>query len=172
MIICPNCHHEEINGAIYCGECGAPLVNLERIQTHLIGDVKGDTQEFAKKFSGAVEEVQNSPISLLLIESGQMLHLAGRVEYSLGRSVEEQPILPDVDLTPYDAYTMGVSRLHAVLKWIDQKTYIMDLGSSNGTRINGEKILPKIDFPVQHGDIITLGRLKLQLFIHVNEEVK
>lgn len=171
MINCPNCHHEEINGAIYCSECGAPLVNMDRIQTHLIGE-KGDTEEFVKKYSGPLEEPQNSPISILLIESGQMLHLAGRIEYSLGRSLEDQPILPDVDLSPYDAYTMGVSRLHAVLKWIDQNTYIMDLGSSNGTRINGEKILPKIDFPVKHGDIITLGRLKFRLFIHVNEETR
>ncbi len=42
----------------------------------------------------------------------------------------------------------------------------MDLGSSNGTRVNGQKIVPHVDYPVKHGDIIALGKLKIQLIIH------
>lgn len=171
MIICPNCHYKELDGALYCSECGAPLVNLERVQTHLIGDVNGQTQEFDdKKSSDDLVKTQSSPLTLVILGSGQVLHLAGREDYSIGRSTEGQPILPDVDLAPYDAYTLGVSRLHAILQWIDQRLYIRDLGSSNGTRINGEKILPKIFFPLKHGDIISLGRLRVQLLIQNIEE--
>jgi pSer/pThr/pTyr-binding forkhead associated (FHA) protein len=78
---------------------------------------------------------------------------------------EGQPILPDVDLSPYDAYAQGVSRLHAALKVTRNRVAIMDLGSSNGTRVNGQKIVPHVDYPLNHSDVIALGKLKLQVII-------
>jgi len=83
----------------------------------------------------------------------------------MGRVAEGQPILPDVDLSPYEAYSQGVSRLHAALKVINQRVVIMDLGSSNGTRVNGQKIVPNVDYPLNHGDMIALGKLKIQVLI-------
>ncbi len=73
--------------------------------------------------------------------------------------------MPDVDLSPYEAYTQGVSRLHSCLKIINQRVVITDLGSSNGTRVNGQKIMPHIDYPLNHGDVIALGKLKVQVLI-------
>jgi pSer/pThr/pTyr-binding forkhead associated (FHA) protein len=65
-------------------------------------------------------------------------------------------------LTAFEAYAQGVSRLHASIKIINESVVIMDLGSSNGTRINGQKIVPHIEYPINHGDVIALGRLKIQ----------
>lgn len=89
----------------------------------------------------------------------------GRTEVTLGRIVEGQPILPDIDLSPYEAYAHGVSRLHAALKVNPQRVAIMDLGSSNGTRVNGQKIVPHIDYPLKDQDIVALGKLKIQILI-------
>jgi pSer/pThr/pTyr-binding forkhead associated (FHA) protein len=108
----------------------------------------------------------DSVISLHLVENGQILHLAGRSEFTLGRISEGQPILPDVDLSPYEAYAQGVSRLHVALKIVNNGIVITDLGSSNGTRVNGQKIVPHVDYPLNHGDIIALGKLKIQVLIH------
>ncbi|MEA4909843.1 MAG: FHA domain-containing protein [Chloroflexi bacterium] len=94
------------------------------------------------------------------------MNLVGRTEFTLGRVGERQPILPDIDLSPYDAYVQGVSRLHALLKISDQVVIVTDLGSSNGTRVNGQKILPHIDYPLNHGDVVALGKLKIQILIH------
>lgn len=104
-------------------------------------------------------------ISLNLIESGQILPLADRTEFTLGRSAVGQPIVPDVDLSPYKAYANGVSRLHAVLKLIQDQIVIVDLGSSNGTYLNGNRLTPYIDTPLAHGDVINLGKLKIQVLI-------
>ncbi len=98
--------------------------------------------------------------NLHLLDSGQVLPLAGRTEFTMGRVADRQPILPDVDLSPYEAYTQGVSRLHASLKIINQRVVITDLGSSNGTGVNGQKIMPHIDYPLNHGDVVALGKLK------------
>ena len=69
------------------------------------------------------------------MDSGKILPLASRNEFTLGRLSEGQPIMPDIDLTPYQAYASGVSRLHAVVKRDASRVMVMDLGSSNGTYI-------------------------------------
>lgn len=104
-------------------------------------------------------------VSLHLIESGQILSLTDRTEFTLGRSVEGQPIIPDVDLSPYNAYANGVSRLHAAVKLVKNQAVIVDLGSSNGTYLNGVRLSPHIETPIAHGDLIFLGKLKLQILI-------
>jgi pSer/pThr/pTyr-binding forkhead associated (FHA) protein len=58
-----------------------------------------------------------------------------------------------------------VSRLHAALKIHHNRVTIMDLGSSNGTRVNGQKIVPHVDYPINQGDIIALGKLKIQVIL-------
>jgi pSer/pThr/pTyr-binding forkhead associated (FHA) protein len=100
-----------------------------------------------------------------MIETGQILPLADRTEFTLGRSAEGQPIVPDVDLSPYNAYANGVSRLHAVIKLIEDQIVLVDLGSSNGTYLNGNRLLPYDETTVSHGDVVYLGKLKIQLLI-------
>jgi len=119
--------------------------------------------EVAPKKQGSLQTEPS--LSLHIIDSGQILHLAERNEFTLGRTIEGQPILPDVDLSPFDAFTLGVSRLHAALRIINYEVVITDLGSSNGTRVNGQKIVPHVDYPINHGDIISLGKLKIQVLI-------
>jgi pSer/pThr/pTyr-binding forkhead associated (FHA) protein len=70
-----------------------------------------------------------------------------------------------VDLSPYNAYANGVSRLHAVIKLIEDQIVLVDLGSSNGTYLNGNRLLPYDETTVSHGDVVYLGKLKIQLLI-------
>jgi pSer/pThr/pTyr-binding forkhead associated (FHA) protein len=169
MILCPNCHHQEITGALFCSECGAQLVTTDRIATQSIrrqpSDFLSSLENSGQSSSQTSTSAVDAVVSLYLVDSGQILHLAGRTEFTLGRVAEGQPILPDVDLSPYEAYTQGVSRLHSCLKIINQRVVITDLGSSNGTRVNGQKIMPHIDYPLNHGDVVALGKLKVQILI-------
>lgn len=165
MIICPNCQHKEISGAIYCGKCGAQLVDTT-IATHKIHTA--ETRLEAEQDTGRIQPPSTplqSWISLHMIDSGQILPLADRTEFTLGRSAEGQPIVPDVDLSSFNAYANGVSRLHAALKLIKNRIVLVDLGSSNGTYLNGTRLSPYIETPVAHGDIVYLGKLKMQILI-------
>jgi len=171
MILCPNCQHHEISGSLFCSDCGAQLVFTERLSTQAIYRTQSDIlSRDQKKASNA--NLPNPPssaidaiVSLHVIDNGEILPLAGRTEFTLGRVAEGQPILPDVDLSLYEAYSQGVSRLHAVLKIQAKGVVIMDLGSSNGTRVNGQKIMPNVDYPINHGDVFALGKLKIQMLI-------
>jgi hypothetical protein len=166
MIICPNCQHKEMSGAIYCSKCGGQLVDIS-VATHKIhtAEARQIVQSGTDKPLPPPPAHLQSWISLNLIETGQILPLADRTEFTLGRSAEGQPIVPDVDLSPHNAYANGVSRLHAALKLIKEQIVIMDLGSSNGTYLNGSRLPPYVETPVNHGDVVYLGKLKIQVLI-------
>jgi hypothetical protein len=165
MLICPNCQHEEIEGAIFCSKCGAQFGDVH-ISTHKIHTSERRAAEsITDKLKPATPTADEYWISLHLIESGQILPLSERTEYTLGRVAEGQPIVPDVDLSPYNAYANGVSRLHCAVKQVDKQVVIVDLGSSNGTYLNGTRLSPYTEMPVTDGDIVYLGKLKVQLLL-------
>jgi pSer/pThr/pTyr-binding forkhead associated (FHA) protein len=170
MILCPNCNHQEVAGALFCSECGAQLVSSDPYKTQAINRGASDQlpqtpDESATSAPPIPANGIDAVVSLHLMDSGQILHLAGQNKFTLGRVLEGQPILPDVDLSPFDAYAQGVSRIHAALKIVNKQVFIVDLGSSNGTRVNGQKIAANTDFPLNHGDIVALGKLKIQVLI-------
>jgi pSer/pThr/pTyr-binding forkhead associated (FHA) protein len=104
-------------------------------------------------------------VTLHLLDTGQVLPLAERNEFTLGRVSEGQPIMPDIDLSPYQAYASGVSRLHAVIKRDANRVLLMDLGSSNGTYVNGKRLNPNVEQMLSNGDVIALGKLKIQVLL-------
>jgi hypothetical protein len=166
MIICSNCQHQNVSGAVFCAECGAQLDGIETLTTHNITDEEiaeglGKNEPHPEPPSSPT----NSWISLHLMDSGKILPLATRNEFTLGRLSEGQPIMPDIDLTPYQAYASGVSRLHAVVKRDTGRIFVMDLGSSNGTYLNGRRLNPHMEEDLKHGDVVALGKLKIQVLL-------
>lgn len=169
MIICTNCRHENISGTLFCVECGAQLEGTETLTTQAINQEQ--IVDDLKKSPAGVEPPSspiNSWLSLHLMDSGKILPLATRNEFTLGRLSEGQPIMPDIDLTPYQAYASGVSRLHAVVKRDASRVVIMDLGSSNGTYLNGRRLNPHTEEGLKHGDVVALGKLKIQVLLRNN----
>lgn len=165
MIICANCQHKNVTGAMFCAECGAQLDGIDTLITQAITDEQIAEELNKKPTRPEPETPGNSWISLHLMDSGKILPLASRNEFTLGRLSEGQPIMPDIDLTPYQAYASGVSRLHAVVKRDASRVLVMDLGSSNGTYVNGRRINPHVEESLSHGDIVALGKLKIQILL-------
>jgi len=80
-----------------------------------------------------------------------MIGLAGQ-EVQVGREADESAgniKIPSVH----------VSRQHAVFKLEGDTMTITDLGSTSGTRVNGEKIAPRISTPVKVGDKIDFAEV-------------
>jgi len=165
-VVCPNCTNEEPEGAIFCSECGTKLITNDGLSTARIQttNTRLMSSEPAPKQAAPIP-VSEAQVNLHIIRTGQILPLIGREEFTLGRISQGQSILPDIDLSPYDAYSQGVSRLHATLKIREGYLYIEDLGSSNGTRVNNVKIPAHNDHLVHHGDVVSLGRFKIQALI-------
>ncbi len=108
--------------------------------------------------------VQDVAIALHIVETGQMIALENGTEFTLGRL--DGAARPEIDLSPFDAFKKGVSRLHASIRVEDNQTVkLVDLGSTNGTWVNGSKIEPHIPVTLHHGDVIALGKLIVQALI-------
>jgi len=57
-------------------------------------------------------------------------------------------------------FEQGVSRRHAIIT-SDENGYVLeDLGSTNGTIVNREKIAPGTPVNLVEGDVIHLGKMK------------
>ncbi len=102
-------------------------------------------------------------LGLRALPSGKVLSLLGRDNYTLGRSIEGQAVIPDIDLGGFDAFEHGVSRLHAEIRLSKDGAYVSDLERANGTFVNGKRLDPQERRILRHGDIIQLGELRLQL---------
>jgi hypothetical protein len=167
MIICSNCKHSNLDGAMFCAECGAQLVGndgltTQNITTKQFEELNKDipAPDIYQSFEGT-----DAWGSLHLLDTGQVLPLSTRNEFTMGRISEGQPIMPDIDLSPYQAYAAGVSRLHGVIKRDGTRIVFMDLGSANGSYINGKRLASNVEQVLNHGDIIALGKLKMQVLI-------
>ena len=168
MIECSNCHHEEYPGALFCSNCGAQIVQAQdRGSTTAIYTSIPDAamQMQTPSFPLPPTECKDAVVALLVLDTEETIFLHSSEEFSLGRATAGQPIVPDIDLTPYNAYETGVSRLHASLSIKNQPITVQDLGSVNGTRVNGKKLSPHSKTSLSHGDILTLGKLKVQILI-------
>lgn len=66
-------------------------------------------------------------------------------------------------LSEEEAANMGVSRHHAVLRPTQTALYLVDHGSTNGTRLNGHMLGPNIPYRLHDGDSITFGHLEFVL---------
>ena len=82
--------------------------------------------------------------------------IIGRGDPSIGHA-------PEIDLTDYDAQGRGVSRKHVTITAKDNRITLQDLGSANGTFINGERITANSEHRLRHGDLLALGQFNLQV---------
>ncbi len=71
----------------------------------------------------------------------------------IGRTSETRANYPEVALD----FDEAVSHRHAVLNLTDASLTLRDIGSSNGTYINGIEIKPMVDVALKNGDMFNLG---------------
>jgi hypothetical protein len=70
-----------------------------------------------------------------------------------------------VNLDPYDAQDLGVSREHALIRPTRSHLYIIDQGSTNGTVVNGASAGRGKATSLQNEDLIRLGNLVLMIYV-------
>ncbi|MEK6256428.1 MAG: FHA domain-containing serine/threonine-protein kinase [Chloroflexota bacterium] len=106
---------------------------------------------------------RDTQVSLHIMNTGQIILLDRGKKYLLGRTNSDRN--PDIDLTQFKEHEWGISRLHAELN-LEDKVTIRDLESVNGTWLLGNKLSPWEETTLKHGEIISLGKLKLQVLIY------
>jgi pSer/pThr/pTyr-binding forkhead associated (FHA) protein len=94
---------------------------------------------------------------LLVAHTGNQVFIKPPGTVTLGRMDRANNIFPTIDLGAEDELATYVSRRHASLIWNEARPYLTDLGSSYGTRLNGEALRPQQVVGLNPGDHISLG---------------
>ncbi len=206
-IKCPQCGTENLDGALFCDECGAslsevaaapaeapaegpaeaaPEVAAPEAAPPMVGALKCPScghenppdARFCESCGAAISAPAGAPtpaeappvapppvaapVAALLLESGVELPLDfSKNEVLLGRADPVSRVFPDVDLTPHGGYEAGVSRRHCRLLRQGDQFFVEDLQSTNGTKLNGQFLPPNQPHPLNDGDVLELGLLKL-----------
>ena len=102
-------------------------------------------------------------ILLHLLESNITIKVALGDFVVLGRCEEPGVDEPTIDLSPYDAQYLGVSRRHVVISTQNKNVMINDLNSTNGSYLNGYLLQPMTSYRLRSGDELSLGKLVMQI---------
>ena len=106
------------------------------------------------------DEKREAPPSryCLALRGGQhRIALPADGEIVLGRFDPATKVTPDVDLSHDDWENLAISRRHARIVGRQGQHEIEDLGSTNGTMLNGKNLLIGQKVRLQPGDRVTLG---------------
>jgi hypothetical protein len=95
---------------------------------------------------------------------GQFLALELQGDIVIGSNAAADTDL-DVNLAYLDGYERGVSRRHILLRPSRERLYVIDLNSTNGTSVNGMPSPVGEAHALRDSDLLTLGRMHLQIKI-------
>jgi hypothetical protein len=157
--VCPVCGLAAALDQATCARCGENLLDPNRtIPATLPIDARGSTMVDA----GDAILSEQTPIMLLI--GGAQCSLPIARTLTIGRqSAPLNASQPHVDLTPYQAWEAGVSRLHVRIRRESTLAYVTDLGSSNGTYLNGRRLEPGTERLLRNGDRLQLSQLSIEI---------
>ncbi len=162
MVICPNCKRTNEDQAKICPYCGQPLELAEHISTRNLEDA--DFEEGRPQW-GTARFDNRTYLTIVVRDTREQLdyvfeHMS---ELVLGRTDPETGETPEIDLAPHGATEKGVSRRHAIIALRDNQLNLIDLGSPNGSYINGQRVAANESRLLRDGDEIRLGHLVLSI---------
>ena len=163
--ICPACKCPVQPGWAYCDNCG---IQLQPAIVELSLPARINTPAYIPTprlapYSAVEQPVVNLSAGRLVIQNdNSFIPIPQDIpEAVLGRQDAASNSYPEIDLDPHGGHAAGVGRQHARLVMDGGQLCLVDLNSVNGSYINRKKIPPDQPVPIQDGDEIRLGRLKM-----------
>lgn len=156
---CMNCGEPYQAGELVCTSCGLMFSNkgkteqldtkraAEPTRTRRVGELVADAHR------SIIFKVASHALTIPVAD----VVIVGR---SNGESLDQQP---DVDLTPFKAKELGISRQHLRLTRTRDLVRAADLGSLNGTYLNGFRLAPNQDRVLRDGDEMFMAQLRVTI---------
>jgi len=167
MKACATCNHLNREGALVCEECGFVVAITAAVAAGGTTSTRQfDTQAGveARLTWGNTHFERETAITLYIRDAVEPLVLQPTTRVILGRSDPTSIQRPDCDLAPYGALEKGVSRIHAAIYRTDETLTIVDMGSSNGTHLNGQRLVSEQPRILRDGDEVQLGKLVAHIY--------
>lgn len=153
-VFCNHCGHRNPPESAFCSSCGSVL---DRITDHTVTiarvdpllDAPGDDDDITVRVADLAPDVA----SLVMRngdEPGRAVALSATVTH-LGRHPDSEVLLDDIT----------VSRRHAEIERVGSAYSVRDVGSLNGTYVNGHRVEER---DLEHGDEVQVGKFRLIFF--------
>lgn len=167
MTTCPFCQITHVPNTVFCTECGYYLLGhsesatdpLDMAEIGWLGEPKG------KPSASKSSPHKQTPLTLRLrIEVfNQEFEVLLKRPVEIGRSDPRSAIRPDIDLASTPISNITISRRHARIAPEKDYVVIEDLGSVNGTYLNGQRLAPFLPELLVAGDTLQLGKLLIRV---------
>ena len=151
---CTHCGHANPDEANFCGNCGWPLRTADATTGGFRvlregGDVV-ETEDGSLDLTGLVAELEPGTALLVAVRGPNR-----GARFLLDRDVVTVGRHPDSDIFLDD---ITVSRRHAEFRRDEQRMWLHDVGSLNGTYVDGERVE---DAALATGQEVQIGKFKL-----------
>lgn len=165
--LCPACKNENEDAASVCSHCGAWLEDNPTRLVALPEDLGGLS-------SAPIENVESFIDVASIPEDGVGIYVAGAAqpqyvhvykELIIGRTAEAA-LEATLDLSSLGAFSMGVSRRHAMIRRTASGFEVLDLSSRNGTWLNAERLVPNKPYALASGSQLRVGEMRLLVMYH------
>lgn len=155
IIVCPACSAQNPPGVAFCEDCGASLSDAPVTSAATAPPVVYDATPHPVASVSA--PVAAAGRARLVLTNGKGEFPLEKDTILMGRRSPVDGIFPEVDLTDHDTDSY-ISRRHGRITRQDSGFVYEDLGSSNGSWVNGSKMQPHVQQPLREGDGLRLGK--------------
>lgn len=159
--ICEYCSQDNRIGDFFCHFCGSSLIRKAKTKPTRPPSFNNILMSVDRSESTLPE---NKPLILEIVDNDTTLIIQSKPQVVLGRStllgVNSTTI--DIDLVPFDGFDKGVSNRHAIIRRDGDAVYLVDLGSKNGTILNGIQMNPIKSYQIHDGDVAYIGTLPIR----------
>lgn len=152
---CTHCGHSNPAGANFCGNCGRPLTASDATTGALrLDDAAEDAGEPGFEPAAVMAELEPGTALLIGVRGPN-----NGARFLLDRDVVRVGRHPDSDIFLDD---ITVSRRHAEFRRDAQRFWVHDVGSLNGTYVNGQRADDRM---LATGDEVQVGKFKLLIVV-------
>lgn len=173
--ICPACNESNVLEAVVCRRCGAALEDpfmdpgfkTKRTNIQAVAD---SSREWTIDETAA----PHHGIAIYIEREIKPAFIDSRAEFVMGRRPETtaENSADLLDFSPLGGYGQGLSRRHAAIRRTEHGYEILDLGSSNGTWLNDERLTPNKYYSLASGSHLRLGSMRLFVLYRPLAETK
>ncbi len=168
MIECPSCGRKHRPGTLFCSECGVYLLTGGPLRTEPLPEEElpiSRANPWANEPIGEEAGAGIPPLRIEVLSTKRQIQLPNTPEVHIGRTDAVHGIFPDLDLSSDGGLEGGVSRHHCKIHQRGGTYLVEDVGSANGTFLNGQRLTPYLPHVIKDGDELQLGRVTLRVII-------